>query len=121
GPMRREFGEVCIYPDRDEECLVVCWGTTWGPVREAVGVLQSERQRVGMVHFGELVPFPAAQARQRLGAARRLVTVENNATGQLAKLLAREAGIEVHEQILKYDGRPFSADDVAARVRERCR
>jgi 2-oxoglutarate ferredoxin oxidoreductase subunit alpha len=115
--MEREFGDVQAYPETGEECMVVCFGTTWGPVREAVDALRAERVRVGMLHFSELVPFPAERARQRLAGARRIVSVENNAFGQLARLFAREAGIEAHERVLKYDGRPFSGEEVAERLR----
>ena len=46
------------------------------------------------------------------------MTVENNAAGQLAKLLRRETGIKVDDSILKFDGRPFNLDDLSARVKE---
>jgi 2-oxoglutarate ferredoxin oxidoreductase subunit alpha len=47
-----------------------------------------------------------------------VVTVENNATGQLARLIKRETGISARSSILKYDGRPFTIDELIERVEE---
>ena len=52
-----------------------------------------------------------------LKGAGRVLTVENNASGQLARLLRRETGIKTAGSILKYDGRPFTLDEVAAALK----
>jgi 2-oxoglutarate ferredoxin oxidoreductase subunit alpha len=43
---------------------------------------------------------------------KKVVTVENNASAQLANVLRRETGIKVTRSILKYDGRPFDLDEL---------
>jgi 2-oxoglutarate ferredoxin oxidoreductase subunit alpha len=43
--------------------------------------------------------------------------VENNATGQLARLVAAN-GIRVDEKVLRYDGRPFSVEGLEERLKE---
>jgi len=40
------------------------------------------------------------------------ILVENNATGQLGKLLKMETGVEFDRTILKYDGRPFFPNEL---------
>jgi 2-oxoglutarate ferredoxin oxidoreductase subunit alpha len=52
-----------------------------------------------------------------LDGVTRLIVVEENATGQLADLV-KGNGIVVHDRILRYDGRPFTPDDLAVRIRE---
>ncbi len=47
----------------------------------------------------------------------RNIVVEGNATAQLAGLIRRETGLEADATILRYDGRPHSPEDIAARVR----
>jgi len=47
-----------------------------------------------------------------------LIDVENNATGQLAKLLKMETGIGIEKWILKYDGRPFLPEELARQIEE---
>jgi 2-oxoglutarate ferredoxin oxidoreductase subunit alpha len=62
-----------------------------------------------------LWPFPAAQVREALRGATRVVAVETNATAQLAALAAR-FGITATDTILKYDGRSFGLEELTARV-----
>jgi 2-oxoglutarate ferredoxin oxidoreductase subunit alpha len=52
-----------------------------------------------------------------LQGVRRLIAVEENATGQLAALL-RLHGITVDARVLHYDGRPFTPDLLKDRLRE---
>ncbi|KYC49399.1 MAG: hypothetical protein AMQ22_01650 [Candidatus Methanofastidiosum methylothiophilum] len=50
--------------------------------------------------------------------AKKVITIENNASGQFANLIKRETGFDIPYKILKYDGRPFSVEEVTARVKE---
>ncbi len=42
--------------------------------------------------------------------------LENNSTGQFGQLLRQLTGISIKTQFLKYDGRPFFKEEIAARV-----
>jgi len=53
-----------------------------------------------------LQPFPEKQMKKALQGVEKIICVENNASGQLARLLSGY-GIKVDENVLKYDGRPF--------------
>jgi 2-oxoglutarate ferredoxin oxidoreductase subunit alpha len=86
------------------------FGSTLGLLREAC----SHRADTGFVHFPQVWPFPSAAALAALKGAGRVLTVENNATGQLARLLRQETGLAAAGTILKYDGRPFTLEDLAA-------
>jgi 2-oxoglutarate ferredoxin oxidoreductase subunit alpha len=44
--------------------------------------------------------------------------VENNATGQFSRLLRAYTGVQVGDQILRFDGRPFSPGYILDRVRQ---
>jgi 2-oxoglutarate ferredoxin oxidoreductase subunit alpha len=118
GAMRECFGEIELYPDDGERMLVVCFGSTRGAVREAVDILQQDGVRVGMMHLPELWPFPRARVQARLAATRRLITVENNSTGQLGRLLARMTRRAPDREVLKSDGRPFSGAKLAEQLRD---
>lgn len=86
------------------------FGSTLGVLREACAAAKD----AGFAHFPQVWPFPAEAARAALAGAGRVLTVENNAGGQFARLLAREAGVKVSGSVLKYDGRPFALEEVAA-------
>jgi 2-oxoglutarate ferredoxin oxidoreductase subunit alpha len=62
-------------------------------------------------------PFPDVQCAGALNGVRRLIVVEENATGQLASLL-RLHGISPDATVLQYDGRPFTPDTLLSRIRE---
>lgn len=116
--MGREFGRVYAWPEQGEETLVVCWGTCRDVVREAVARLRRNGVNAGMLWLGELVPFPVEAVLPPLQAARRVIAVELSATGQLARLVSRETGFRIAEQVLKFDGRPFTVEGLARRLQE---
>jgi 2-oxoglutarate ferredoxin oxidoreductase subunit alpha len=51
-----------------------------------------------------------------LEKAEKIIDVENNATGQFAKLIRAETGIKI--DILKFNGMPFSVEELSAKIRE---
>lgn len=113
GPMRSAVDCGGCFPGQGEDTVLVCWGGTYGAAREAIEILQARRVRVGMLHLDEIEPFPRESVRSALAAARRVVTVEANSTGQLARLLAREVRVRPQAEVLKYDGRPFVGERLA--------
>ena len=119
--MSKAVDEPTCYPEETADCVVVCFGSTYGAAREAVDILRAERMSAAMLHLCELAPFPRERVAARLSSARKVITVEGNSTGQLASLLRRETGIKAHEQVLKYDGRPFVGDTLAEELRTVCK
>jgi len=118
--MSKAVDEPTCYPEETADCVVVCFGSTYGAAREAVDMLRAERMSVAMLHLCELAPFPRERVSARLSSARKVITVEGNSTGQLAALLRRETGIKAGAQVLKYDGRPFEARALADEIGSKC-
>jgi 2-oxoglutarate ferredoxin oxidoreductase subunit alpha len=107
----QEMPPLSLYGPPQAEMTFLAWGSTYGPLREAVDRLNAARPgRANMVHFCTLEPFLTAATEQALVGARRLVAVEGNATGQFAALLRTRTGRTVDGVIHKYDGRPFSPE-----------
>ena len=71
-----------------------------------------------MLHFSEVHPFPLEHSFTEISRDARIVAIENNYTGQFADLFHFESGLPIFHKILKYDGRPFSAMEIATRVKE---
>jgi 2-oxoglutarate ferredoxin oxidoreductase subunit alpha len=130
-PMREEMDGMTIHPPpldpltenrhssfviRDSpDPLLLCFGSTLGAVREAVDVLRQQGVNAGMLHLSELAPFPAQLLTEQAARSRRLITVENNATAQLAQLIHAETRLHIADSILKFDGRPFTSSEVISR------
>jgi 2-oxoglutarate/2-oxoacid ferredoxin oxidoreductase subunit alpha len=103
-------------PDQ-AEITFVSWGSTYGPLREVVDMLNKKRNgAANLCHFVDLYPFPAQAAQKALAGARKLVCVEGNATGQFAFLLQAYAGVGVQHKVLRYDGRGFTPEYILARL-----
>jgi len=113
--LEREIEEPTVENIKEAKVVLIGFGSTYGALKEISG---SSEGKVGFVHLSQVWPFPKEQLSRVLKGAKKIITVENNAAGQLAKLLRRETGIKVDDSILKFDGRPFNLDDLSARVKE---
>jgi 2-oxoglutarate ferredoxin oxidoreductase subunit alpha len=103
----------------DGEVLLIGFGSTKGVVAEAREILSAEGVATAAVHLRQVAPFPARAVSGILDRYRTAFTVENNRTGQLARLIRAETGREVSGTIGRFDGLPFTPGEVAERVKER--
>ncbi len=103
------------YGPPSAEVSFICWGSTYGPLREAVDRLDG---RANLWHFSDLWPLPVAATEAVFDSARRVIAVEGNATAQLATLIRGQTGRAVDATILKYDGRGFTPEYILAHVPE---
>ncbi len=113
---REEIQGPVLYGAETAEMTLIGWGSTYGPLREAVDVLNAEGGSANMLHIKEVWPFPSEAAREALAKARRKVMVEGNATGQMAQLLEAHAGVKLDHHIRRYDGRPLSPQYILERL-----
>jgi 2-oxoglutarate ferredoxin oxidoreductase subunit alpha len=98
---------------KEADISVVAWGSTRGPIIDALHVLESDHKiSANFLQIKMLRPFPEKAVRDFLDTANRAVVLEDNYMGQLGLLVAEQTGIQLHRQALKYDGRPFSQDEV---------
>lgn len=107
-----------VYGPEKAEVSIVLFGATKGPVREAMKWLDREGTPVNMMQVVCPWPFPREEVAAFLGAARRTLVVEGNISGQLEGLIRQEALMAVDDRLRRYDGRPFSPEQVCAKVRE---
>ena len=90
----------------------MCWGSNRGVALDAVVYFQNLGKRVSLMHFKQVWPLPGERLRKLLLGYKELIMVENNATGQFARVLSAETGVEISRRILKYDGKPFLFEDL---------
>lgn len=91
------------------DLLLVCWGSTRGAVEEAAETLRGQGQKVAVCHFSQVCPLRPEDFIPRFNAAKEVVMIESNSTGQMAGLIRRETGFTVHHMLLRYDGLPMTA------------
>ena len=100
----------------DAEVTLVGWGSTYGVIREAVGVLAERGVVANHLAIKWIVPFHDEVVGGILSRSKRVLMVENNHSGQFARYLRSETGFAAHGHIRKYDGEPFMPHHVVEGV-----
>lgn len=93
----------------DFKTLVIGWGSTCGAINEALDEIG--RDDIAFLYIKQVYPIPEDIA-YYIACADRVILVENNETGQFGKLLKLHLGIDVERRILKYNGMPFSVEEL---------
>lgn len=93
--------------------LVISWGSTFHIVNEALAALGNKD--IALLHFSWMFPL-ADNLLEYLQKAANVIIVENNATAHFAQLIKLSTGYSIPNKILKYDGRPFSVEDVTREI-----
>ena len=106
-------------PNEAPELLIVAMGSTGGTIDEARGRLNREGISTNHVTVRQLHPFPSDLLEPHLKSAKKVVVLENNATGQLANLIKQNVGYhDKIENLLKYDGTPFLPSEIEKACKE---
>jgi 2-oxoglutarate ferredoxin oxidoreductase subunit alpha len=98
--------------------LLLCWGSSQGAVWEAAEELRSQGVRAASLHFSQVWPLVPGHFVQHLQEAKRVISVEGNATGQMTRLIRRETGFQIEERVLRYDGLPFTPEYILGQLKQ---
>lgn len=112
--MKSDILEPIIEGSKTKDTLIIGWGSTYGVISEIV----SENPKLTHVHFEQVYPLPES-IEELLNNAKKIVIIENNATGQFANLLQMTYGIKLKDRILKYNGEPFHVDELELKLKEK--
>jgi 2-oxoglutarate ferredoxin oxidoreductase subunit alpha len=107
-----------IYGPEGAEITLMGWGSSYGAMREAVDLLNARGTKANLLHFVDLWPFPEAKAAPLIEAARELVAVESNQSGQFAHLVRAMTGRRADRLVLRWDGRPLSPEYIITTLEE---
>jgi 2-oxoglutarate ferredoxin oxidoreductase subunit alpha len=94
--------------------LIIGWGSTYHAIKEALGRL--DREDVAFLYFKQVYPLhPNTIA--YLQKARKRIIVENNGTAQFGQLIRMQTGFDMDRKILKYNGLPFSVEELEEQLK----
>ncbi|WP_369903052.1 2-oxoacid:acceptor oxidoreductase subunit alpha [Bacillus manliponensis] len=103
----------------EADVLLVGFNSTRGAIEEAMGRLEQDGLKVNHAHIRLIHPFPTNELLPLVQHAKRVVVVENNATGQLANIMKMNLGSgEKISSLLKYDGNPFLPKEIYNECKE---
>jgi 2-oxoglutarate ferredoxin oxidoreductase subunit alpha len=103
----------------DADTMLLAWGSTREPLAEAVRKLVDEGTDIGLLYYDSLWPYPAEATKTAIAHNPKLIAVEGNATAQLKQVTQQHTGRCDIETLLRYDGRPFLADELYTQLKGR--
>lgn len=109
--MYEQFG------DDDAELGIMGWGSTIGPVIEAVEHARKEGIRVAVLYTKMIFPLPVSVMRPFIDKRRTIIIPEMNFTGQFARMIQAEFWREV-VSVRKYGGVPFTMREIYDKIKE---
>jgi 2-oxoglutarate ferredoxin oxidoreductase subunit alpha len=105
----QEWNQIEIEGENAGDLLVICWGSTYGAVKEAVTILQKQGHSISMLSLKYLNPLPADLSGM-LRNFKKVIVAELN-SGQLAKVLRAEFCLDI-QSLNKIQGRPFLIEEL---------
>ena len=102
----------------DFDTLIVCWGSTYGVVKESIALLNEKGHKIKGLVFGDVFPLPLKKFKKFHPMAKNYIVVEMNRDGQFEGLIRQEALVASDHLITKYDGRPFYLEELVERLEE---
>jgi len=94
--------------------LIIGWGSTYPIIKEALERL--ERVDTALLHFKQVYPLHPSTITW-IKKAKKTVIVENNGTAQFGQLIRMQTGFDMDHKILKYNGLPFSVEELEERLK----
>jgi 2-oxoglutarate/2-oxoacid ferredoxin oxidoreductase subunit alpha len=105
-----------VYGDQEGDTLLVGWGSTYGPIHDAVKAAREHGEKIGAIHFRHLHPLP--NGLEKVWAKfKRIVVIEMNdlgvyGFGQFATLLRARYCEPKIESVTKTDGLTFRVKEI---------
>ncbi len=114
-----ELPEPVVYGDQNPDISFVGWGSVKNTMLDVIDCLSEfSDKKIAYLHYEYMYPLKTKAMKEFASKAKRLVLIENNATGQLGQIITAKTEIPFWEKLLKCDGRPFFIEDVLDFIKE---
>jgi len=100
------------------DIVITSWGSTKGAILDTLDELNKEGIKIKFVQVKLLNPFPQRLLEKMLDSAKTIINIEMNYSSQLAKLIKQNLHREIDYEIVKYNGRPISCDELYRIIKE---
>ncbi|MHC1716782.1 MAG: 2-oxoacid:acceptor oxidoreductase subunit alpha [Candidatus Dojkabacteria bacterium] len=85
----------------------------WGSVKNSMLDLLKENKDLGYLHYEYIFPLKTKFFENLIHKkGKNIILIENNYDGQLGRLIKESTGYDFEKKLLKYDGRPFTVNDI---------
>ncbi|WKZ31075.1 MAG: hypothetical protein QY318_04535 [Candidatus Dojkabacteria bacterium] len=112
--LAQEIPDPELYGTAEADISFIGWGSVKTNIVDLMQLINNGQNSftANYLHYEYLWPFKTETLMQFIDKAKKVVIVENNATAQLAGLIAKEAHVSISNKLLKYDGRPFFLEEL---------
>lgn len=115
--MKKEIPKQSLETQPGSSLTLISFGSTKGVLQTAREKLMADGIPTDLLHLSWIWPFPKAQVASVIEQSPKVIVVEGNSQGQLAKLITQETGKIIEHNLRRYDGRPFYAEDIVEFVK----
>jgi 2-oxoglutarate ferredoxin oxidoreductase subunit alpha len=91
---------------------IISWGSTKGPILDALEMLKKEGIDIGFIQIKLIHPFPTEHVKSLLENVKSIIDIEANHSGQLGKIFKQNVTREIDYFILKYSGRGMTSTEI---------
>jgi len=91
---------------------VISWGSTKGPILDAISMLKKEGIDIGFIQIKLIHPFPSDYVQSLLKDTKTIIDIEANHSGQLGKIFRQNISREIDYFVLKYTGRGMTSTEI---------
>ncbi len=110
--------KATLHGPRIAPVTLIGWGSTKGSILDAMDDLRADGIEANFLQLRYFNPFPTKLVEEVLSRARRKIAVENNYSAQMAAVIREKTGIAADHKVVKFDGRPFSQNEVYEGVKD---
>ena len=103
-----------FFGPKNADLTIVSWGSNKGVILVAM----KNFTNVNFLYLTWISPFPAYEIKKVLSKARSALNIECNFSAQMGGIIRERTGVEIKNNLLKYDGRPFFPEEITAQIKK---
>jgi 2-oxoglutarate ferredoxin oxidoreductase subunit alpha len=108
-----------IWGKRVAEIGIIGFGSTFGPIQEAITLLEKKRIGAKYLQMRTLWPFPSKKVEEFISTCKKTFVVENNFSGQLSALLKSQVLFPFDARnILNYSSQAFRPSEISTQIQK---
>ncbi|MFZ5424949.1 MAG: 2-oxoacid:acceptor oxidoreductase subunit alpha [Patescibacteria group bacterium] len=108
----QDMQDPTLYGPEKADITLVSWGSNKGSILQAI----KNYKNVNYLHITWANPFPVEKVKQVLNNAKHVVNIECNYSAQMGGWIKQQTSVEIKDNMLKYDGRPFYVEDIQNKI-----
>lgn len=103
---------ISVFGDTNSDICIISWGSTKGVIIDAIEKINREQEKkVKFIQVKLMHPFPSKVIEKYL-KSKVIIDIEMNYSGQLGHIIKQNIPVDIDYQIVKYNGRPISLDEL---------